>query len=766
MIRVRENIEKWLLERSRAESVMPVMRTGYRDFYLDFTPQQLGPLHPVLCMADGRSISCNFNWWGDTALTVRHVYSRRLAQTPFALHYLIIGVNPVKIIDFYEPDRPKRLIRLFLFESEHFPAELTVSFENQDDVKFSVPDSLNLSASGEIENGKNGFIVNPDRSQENMFALVLYEPGHTGEKLDISVDIYPCLTRQDALCREHNPARKTVIGNKSDQDILESLWFSQTLISPDWNIDSGHPDLVRLAPWVCELSGQIGKATLLEPLTGALSEQTRIGAPGLKPRTEYVLHKLTDRKIGRLTATEDPFTSVCNFIKKPRTKPDNLEFKEMVFAACFSELIPEKLIIDRINGWWQQYVQPVFSLKLHSECIDNYEMVLCIILFAYRYQLPWAADLADIWRSKKQEPLLEMLLHLRQNVRMRRVGDSELVIEPAQRWSHNIKSIISEESEIKLIYTRFGKKVFTNFQTNLSEAVRIDRQVAICADLLQKKISLVPSLPGGKLNNMNLVKFQAAGYELSVPFVWPKFEFSFAGIRFRVLSKKDRFQITAVQKGDTNVFTCAGEPHQVEEGSRIVFYYYPADGQLSTEIAILPAGIDRKSIHVYGWATNRYGVLVENLYYSCTKQKHAFHTDPSGGFSLSISINKGIELIKIGFRHHETEREIPSVRDTEIQRLLAIRPDKPRNRVLLWIDPDSARKTGELLTEFYDRFSFYPDYIVSEKIPDSISVHDVLIRCKNMRSQLVNSSIRFNLNTKNVPEGWDKFMHYIKSCII
>lgn len=766
MIQTRENIEKWLLERSRRELSESVRRTGYRNFYFNYINRPDNPLQTWLHLPDGRLLRSSIEWRQDTIPAIIHVYTRRLSQTPFVLHYLLVDARPLKVVDFYEPDQEKILFRLFLFESGHLPAELTISFETQDKDPIAEDSFAGILATGKIQSIKNGYKIHPDHSQAGMFVLAFSVSDSASEPLDIQNDIYPRLTRQDAICRDHNPARKIITGNQTDQDILESLWFGQNVISPAGKIDADHTDLIYLSPWICEFADQSADMSLRDQLAKTVADAIS-GNKAKIPRSEYVLNRLTGRKIGHITDSKDPFSAVCAILKKPHASYDRMELKELALAAFFTDHVPEKLIIERITDWWNWHKQPVFYLKLHSECVENSEMVLAIALLALRYHLPWAAHLAGAWRGKKQNPLLEMVIHLRQSFALRRTGDGTITAEPGLHWSHNVKGLINSDSGIKIKYTRFGKKIFTQFQYKSEEPLRMDRPVAVIADHSQKIIHLMPVLPGGSIGTQNTVRFQAGEYMLSVPFIWPRFELWFEGIRFRVLAKKDRFQITAFRKGEIKEFIWEGETVRVDQGSRKMFYYYPQDGQLLTGISVLPEGIGRKNVYVSGWAMNRYGVLTDNLHYSYSKQKHAFQADASGGFSIKLSGNREIEHVKIGFRHHDTEIAVPAVTDGEVQKLLAIRPKSAVNRVVLWIDPDSEEKAGELVAEFFSHFSFYPEFIISKNTPDSISVHDVLISCKKMnpKSPLTTPG-RFNLNTDNVPKSCNKIIQYIKSCII
>ena len=772
---IRENLEKWLVTNCRSFIDFNGLDQSFKSGDISFCiggrhPQRYCPID-ITFRDERKSISHDLYFFeGKKVDLVSH---RSISHTPFIVHYLLVDGVPLKIIDFYQWLPSLQLYRFFLFSTRSTPIEIVSSFFKSK--QSSTEGELFITSNRDLSTDKSGNSITTEE-ENNTDGITVIGISKTQDKPDLLVvkDIYKLFHNQVLICRE-NHLNKSVRfkGHLSDM-MLDKLWFSQKIIFPDGSLDIKDPRLDHYLPWLVSFADLIQSANLREKIATLLKSGENITCRQIFTRQNLDMVVSSARNVLK---REDPFNTLCMIDLRKDFKPDNHGFEEMVYLACFTDFVPDNIIADKIQRWWDLYSQPLLRKKTNSLCLENPEKIFIIIVLAYRNQLRWAKNLYDIWQQYAGQTFLNLILYIISQLSITKKGRDTFGIRPGLEWIQNNKGIIFQDGNGAVKYTRFGKKIISSFSYANGLRFSCDRELRFEYSRRDKKLQVAPNItlsgPIREVPNQCSIRHHDA--LIIMPFTWNKFEFKINNIRFRVIFKKKRFQITANCKKINEQFEFNDQLYSFSNSVKHTLYFTPVVRNpqtcytLTDSIyrSVLIYSPNRKSSgYVSGWALNRFGIFPESYIYSFAQNKHIVKTSNSGIFLNQFFYDNNYNDVTISFRHHSTSQRINILRDRLCSRFLNIDTSLAGIDLLLIYDQSLKDRVADILARFFGKFGFYPECLESEgsykRTPRFIQIQ---IKSSHNDFKVYQREGIIEAGIKNSLTNIDEIFRYITSCV-
>jgi hypothetical protein len=772
---IRENLEKWLVTNCRSSIDPDGLDQSFKSGDISFTiggkhPQKYCPVD--ITFRDGRKdISRDLYFFRGKKVDL--VSQRSISHTPFIVYYLLIDGVPLKIIDFYQWLPSLKLYRIFLFTTKSMSIEIVTSFfkskQSSLESEFIITSNRDLST----DKSENLIATEDENNAEGITVIGISEVQDKPDLLIVK-DIFKIFHNQVLICRE-NHLNKTVRfkGHLSDM-MLDKLWFSQKIIFPDGSLDIKDPRLDLYLPWLASFADLIQSSNLREQIVTLLKAGENITCRQIftSQNLEMVIPSA-----GNVSKFEDPFNTLCLIDLRKDFKPDNHDFEELVYLACFTDLIPDNIIAERIQRWWDLYSQPLLRKKTNSLCFENPEKIFIILILAYRNQLRWANNLNDIWQQYAGKTFLNLILYIISQLSIQQRGKDTFGIRPGLEWIQNNKGIIFQDGNGVVKYTRFGKKIISSFSYENKLLFSCDRELRFEYSKRDKKLQATPNITlSGPIREVpNQCSICHHDSLIMMPFTWNKFEFKINDIRFRVIFKKKRFQITAICKKKNEQFEFNDQLYLFSESIKHTLYFTPdvrnpqTCYNLTDSIyrSVLIYSPNRKSSgYVSGWALNRFGIFPESYIYSFAQKRHIVKASTSGIFLNQFVYDDNYNDVTISFRHHSTSQRINILRDRLCSRFLSIDTNLAGIDLLLIFEASLKDQVADILARFFGKFGFYPEYLESEGNQKRTSRFvQIQIKSSHNDFKVYQREGIIEVGIKNSLTNIDEVFSYISSCI-
>ncbi len=344
-------------------------------------------------------------------------------------------------------------------------------------------------------------------------------------------------------------------------------------------------------------------------------------------------------------------------------------------------------------------------------------------------------------------------------------------------WIQNNKGIIFQDGKGAVKYTRFGKKIISSFSYENGLSFSCDKELRIDYSRRDKKLQAAPNVTrSGPVRQVpNICSIRHNDALIMVPFAWNKFEFKINNIRFRVIFKKKRFQITANCKKINEHFEFNDQLYSFSDSVKHTLYYTPVVRNpqtcynLTDSIyrSVLVSSPNRKSSgNISGWALNRFGIFPESFNYSFAQNKHIVKAANSGIFLNQFFYDNNYNDVTISFRHHSTSQRINILKDRLCTRFLSIDTSLAAIDLLLLYDQSLKEKIAAILDRFFVKFGFYPECFESEgsyKQPSRLI--QIQIKSSHNDFKVYQREGIIEAGIKNSMANIDNIFSYITSCI-
>ena len=374
---IRENLEKWLVTNCRSSIDPDGLAQSFKSGDTSFTvggkhPQKYCPVD--ILFRDGRKdISRDLYFFRGKKVDL--VSQRSISHTPFIVYYLLVDGIPLKIIDFYQWLPSLKLYRIFLFTSKSTSVEIVTSFFKSK--QSSLESELFITSSKDFSTDKSeNLITTEDENNTEGITVIGISEEQDKPGLLIVKDIFKLFHNQVLICRE-NHLNKSVRfkGHLSDM-MLDKLWFTQKIIFPDGFLDIKDPRLDHYLPWLVSFADLIQSSNLREQIVTLLKAEENITCRQIFS-SQYLESVTSSTK--NVSTGDDPFNTLCLIDLRKDFKPDNYDFEELVYLACFTDLVPEDVIAERIQRWWDLYSQPLLRKKTNVKININFKRLAYII---------------------------------------------------------------------------------------------------------------------------------------------------------------------------------------------------------------------------------------------------------------------------------------------------------------------------------------------------------------------------------------------------
>ena len=772
---IRENLEKWLVTNCRSFIDTNGLDQSFKSGDLSFTigeghPQRYCPVD-ITFRDEKKSISHDLYFFKGKKVDL--VSRRSISHTPFIVHHLLVDGIPLKIIDFYQWLPFLQLYRIFLFSTGSMSIDILSSCIKS---KLSSPEDELLITSNRILSTDKSDNSIATEEENNPDGITVIGISRTQDKQGLLVvkDIYKLFHNQVLICRNNHLNKSVRFKGYLSDMMLDKLWFSQKNIFPDGSLDINDPRLDHYLPWLVSFADLIQSANLREQIAILLKSGGNSTC-----RQIFTCQKL-DIEVpaaGNVSKSEDPFNTLSMIDLRKEFNPDNHGFEELVYLAYFTDLVTDNIIAAKIQRWWDLYSQPLFRKKTNSLCLEYPEKIFIIIVLAYRNQLRWAKSLYDIWQQYAGQALLNLILFIISQLSITKKGRDTFGIRPGLEWKQNNKGIIFHDGNGVVKYTRFGKKIISSFSYENRLRFSCDRELRFEYSSQDNKLQVTPNitLSGTVREVPNQCSIRHEDALIIIPFTWNKFEFKINDIRFRVIFKKKRFQITANCKKINEQFEFNDQLYSFSDSVKHTLYFTPRVRNPQTCYtltdskyrSVLIHSPNRKSSgYVSGWALNRYGIFPESYIYSFAQNKHIVKAANSGIFLDQIFYDNNSNDVTISFRHHSTSQRINILRDRLCSRFLSIDTSLAGIDLLLIYDQSFKDQVADILARFFDKFGFYPEYLESEgsfkQMPRFIQIQ---IRSSNNDFKVNQREGIIETGIKNSLTNIDEIFSYITSCI-
>ncbi len=770
------NLEKWLVTNCRSThqngGLNRIFSSGCRSFSIGEKPIRPASDIDIVFRNEETDYTQHFQFFPGKPVNL--VSQRHISHTPFLLHYLIIDGVPLKIIDFYQWQPSFTMYRIFLFMSGTDPIDILSSVDSGG--KSASQSILSVSSDKTVSEEKSDRLVVSDGGNESdkITVISISEAGKRPETLSIK-DVYKLFHDLVLSCRQNHIYNNVRLkGNQSDE-LLDDWWFSQSLIFPDGSVDIKSPDYNYYLPWLGYLA-DILQSTQIREAINANRESERTHTA----RTRFIHNRFTSGKsiCQPVAEKNEPFARLYTIEPGKSINSDDYTFEELLYLACFTELVPGELITKKIQNWWDLHSHSLFRKKIVHQIVENSELIFIIILHAIKNKLPWANKIAELFAHNNNDGLFGLILFIINQVSVAQRNPGSIEIGSGITWSENNKGIIFQDGNGEIRYTRFNKKIISRFSYGNNLKFSCDREVEFKYSISENKVWILPAIGQSQAltgpPNQCIIKNKDT--VVILPLFWERFDFTFNEIRFRVIFKKRRFQITASCKSNAAKFVFNEQEYNFSDTNRHILYFEPQIMECMTQYkitdseyrSVLGYSPNHKSQgYVYGWAINRYGIFPENYIYSFSNKKHLVSTLNSGFFSDSFLYDKNLKEMTISFRHFKSLIKVNRLDDPLMIRLLGTNTESLARDIQIIFDEISKDAMVAILQWFYEELGFYPEFIETDR-KQNLSAKKIYIHFVkkhgdfhvNKRAGLIEIGIA------NSYDNLDKIMEYIKGCII
>jgi hypothetical protein len=799
-----ETLQRWIAERTfhspdyRNNKII----IGDLDLSLQWQRDQAGrnnPLNIILHSYPGESKQVLFS------VPLRYGSSRlgsikKISDTPFYHAYIIYSTLIIDIIDFFNWGQHPEIYRLFLIHYPDPAFELILSFPGTDRPLAVRPNVFQISkffwsahANVEFNAAEQGLILKPmlisDRSAIGVITISQSDIQSTDNSVEHGLSLLMSLSQRAS---SHHIKNTYYVNDCVLQNRLDELWTAQKALTPDWKVaetilnDPVHHQVILT--WIIELALYFSNRDLSGDIYAAL--QQKFDLVKMSPRLLLLHSRLQDylAEKGRqhagavsipLGEVDEPFQACMLQDGQPGDETRKWSEDQLLYRSYFSEVNDDPATCDFVQRYWSRISLPLFERKLERALKADPEKIIILCLMGLYYDLPFGEILATQIEQQVDEPFFILIVFLQRLVQKRYHGNSLYSFKQGSREEYAVKEVKLFDTG-SLRFTSYGKVSYVQFTSNDNFHFRMDKMIHCFVDCARKKIGVYPAVPFYPMRESSdkRMEVQIADYLVSWPFLWSKAEIVSAGIRFRWIFKKRRYQVTIKRKKGKGPLKIDDRVIEWPDSNRVIRYYEVNGIDPEIGLHVLDGHgryvpMEKKSsqckIYLVGWIKNRYNQFQEKFTYRYNNSQHGAGGAGHYGIQTVIHIPAMTEMLTFSIKGRQEVFKIPYFVHPFWEKLFSYSLGAGHGYLVVLIDSDLKAHFHYIQTFFDDYFAFQARYLIKNPgvlpVPCSLMIYikasgkDMVIR----HNQELTATPYLEIGVKHGIEQLKHLDHFIEN---
>ena len=696
-------------------------------------------------------------------------FIKRIEYTPFYYSYITGKDFSIDLVDFYYWIHPITHYRIFVIQHYDKDPEIKLyyslhdtSIQENNQIKhkdWTLHSSVKLSWH-EFERCCV-FKQSSKNSYQNVIIFALQWDEHN--QVDLSPDsVFSHLQTLETKSRENHIRNVLIINNSSSNRDLDHLWMKQKLFTPERGLDYVLSQCLSeydiALTWIIELALSVGWHDILVKILKMLKIENK--KKTTRPRLiywEYFLEsffnpdadhhsaKTIDLKpehVREAQNANDPFVNLLYMRKQAIDSVKSVSDDYFIYQAYFTNKISEYGIVTSIQFWWNIYSQPLFSRRFEEDLKQKPEKMFILYLLALKMNLPWAEYLYENCHQFNNNEIFQLIAFLKQRLYTRYENKERISVFPENLWDNNRKRMELGSQQLAISITKYGKKKYTTLKQQKRTIFRIDREVRLLFDMRQQDITMIPSVVNifSKLPTTIVLGIEVANIRLWLPLSWRQGEVFLAGLRFRWVFKKRRFQFTVTRKNNIDRFLINGQSYVFDNSYKTKFYINITKKLPQIHLQLLDqyGRSMHQEIHSYrrvillsGYCKDSFGLFMEHFNYKYNSQNRPIEIDSSGNILQKIELPSNREQLTFQIKNYKKRFDLMIFKDKDIENILRFSPHKWFTDFNVLIDKALITKLAEINLFFERYFFFRPHYRIKTDDLKNQFGRNILYICSN-----------------------------------
>lgn len=629
---------------------------------------------------------------------------KRVSHAPFYVYNLFNENYSIYLIDFYVWEPVTAIYRIIYFQisdkNDQFQIEVPGTFLKLSNTKYKFSDiQLNVLSPNAVNLEQNVIKIPLTQtvSRESYILLSFSPAQNTAKELLLNTALSE-LNRLQQSAADNHILKYVIVQNVSIKQKIDELWCRQKYITPD-----------------------------------SKPEQKVINKKNKSWQEVFWIYA-----IFKMMGWEFPFAKFEEKLKNFRQEPD----RDLYEAYFFKEIQPE-LVIQILQSWWNRYSLPLYTLKLKEEIRTNPQKIYIIYSLAHRYRLPWYNILLSHCYGFSDQPQIALLILLQDLLTVKCTNDQNYMIFPGSFWPGNKKYL---KRKLHLYgYTKFGQRIFTSFINDSDNIFKIDKEVCILHDKSARNIQVIPCIVPINWNNLRqeLLTVEIGDLVYRIPLLWKKAEVFLAGLKIKIIYKKNRFQLTCHRKKGIEKFNLNREQITFGNSDKLIYYLNNVPGPSSEGFEVFDKcgktfvtvqKSEMRELNILGWMQDQNGQLVENIDIKSDTRQWVARSLPSGMFDKSIQVSDSILILKIVARKIEKKLSLNKIENLAICRLLNFSPVIKKGQIVVASEDALKTQQADLQDWLFNSLGFHPVLLFESEITTRLNL-PVLIHVKKNQNR-------------------------------